>query len=130
MSLQRCAVLLCVSMALNELAIVYFDSRVILAAWALACLWILFDASLIAVQLAHTEALLQAQYKRNESMHEQNVAFSLQILHNSDNHLLLCELRTRITVLSQRCREHHSISIADPPMLKKGNSEGHIKLAP
>ena len=75
MSLKRCAVLMCVSMAINELALSYLDSRVILAAWATACLWILFDASLVAVQLTHTEALLQAQYKRNESMHEQNVAF-------------------------------------------------------
>ena len=99
-------------MAINELAILYFDSRVILAAWATACLWILFDASLVAVQLTHTEALLQAQYKRNESMHEQNVAFSLQILHNSDNHLLLCELRTKIAIQTMRLKEHHQMAIA------------------
>ena len=99
-------------MAINELAILYFDSRVILAAWATACLWILFDASLVAVQLTHTEALLQAQYKRNESMHEQNVAFSLQILHNSDNHLLLCELRTKIALQTMRLKEHHQNAIA------------------
>ena len=99
-------------MAINELALSYLDSRVILAAWATACLWILFDASLVAVQLTHTEALLQAQYKRNETMHEQNVAFSLQILHNSDNHLLLCELRTKIALQTMRLKEHHQIAIA------------------
>ena len=108
MSITRTAALFFVSLTINEVATHYLSNRVVLMAWALACLWILFDGSLVAVQLAQTEALLKAQIKRNEAMYEQNAAFSLQLLQTTDNRVLLCEIRTRLGNLNQRIKEHHA----------------------
>jgi hypothetical protein len=108
MSITRTAALFFVSLTINEVATHYLSNRVVLMAWALACLWILFDGSLVAVQLAQTEALLKAQIKRNEAMYEQNAAFSLQLLQTTDNRVLLCEIRTRLGILNQRIKEHHA----------------------
>ena len=108
MSITRYVALFFVSLTINEVATQYFSNRLVLLGWALACLWILFDASLVAVQLTHTEALLKAQIKRNETMYEQNAAFSQQLLHTTDNHVLLCEMRTKLGTIKQQLKEHHA----------------------
>jgi DNA-binding GntR family transcriptional regulator len=113
MSITRYVALFFVSLTINEVATQYFSNRLVLLGWALACLWILFDASLVAVQLTHTEALLKAQNMRNDAMYEQNAAFSQQLLHTTDNHVLLSEIRTKLGNLTNRLKEHHEQFMGD-----------------
>jgi len=44
-------------------------------------------------------------------MYEQNATLSLQSLHNTNNHLLLCELRSKLNTVNQRLKEHHMQSL-------------------
>jgi len=108
MSITRCVGLFFVSLTINEVATYHFSNRLVLLGWALACLWILFDGSLVAVQLTQTEALLKAQIMRNDAMYEQNAAFAQQLLHTTDNHTQLCEIRTKLGTIKQQLKEHHT----------------------
>jgi hypothetical protein len=114
--------LACVAITLNEILFSFVSTRCVLLCWALLCLWILYDSMLVATQLTNTELLLQHQTKLNNILHEQNLAFSTQMIHNQDNHQLLCELRTRLMLHGQRLKEHHQMATYHLDNLSSGNS--------
>ena len=106
MDLLRFAAMFLASLVANELLIRYFESRYICVAWALACLWVLTDGMLVATQLAVTEKAMQDMTRRCEALEIENLLPSNTILKNSENHLLLCEIRQRIILHGQRHRAH------------------------
>jgi len=100
----RCLALLGVVAVCNEFMRMYFDSRHILLCWAVLCLWILFDASLVAANLTQAERLLAEQTKRNGVLETENMLLITQLAHMRDTHVLLCEIRTRL--IHHRHRGH------------------------
>lgn len=96
-----------VAISINEIALAWTNTHYVCVGWALACMWLMFDAMLAVLDQQEAERGLKTQERHNETLHKQNLLLSETILHNNDNHLLLCELRTRLMVQSQRLRDHH-----------------------
>ena len=90
----------------NEIMTLYIRPKWVAAWWALACLWVLFDGMVVAAQLTQMEHDLKEQIKRNDALHAQNMVISSQNRQSTDNHVLLCELRTRLIHHGQRLRAH------------------------
>ena len=93
----RCMSLLIVSLAINEFTSNYFPSRYVLLGWAVLCIWILLDAALVAASLTQAELLLKEQVRRNDALQAENLKLATHMVNTSDNHLLLCEIRTRLS---------------------------------
>jgi cell division protein FtsB len=104
----RCLALLGVAAVCNELMSIYFDLRYVLLGWAVLCLWILFDGSLLAADLTQAERLLAEQTKRNGVLETENMLLITQLAHMRDNHVLLCEIRSRL--IHHRHRGHFNDS--------------------
>ena len=104
-NIPRCMALLVVSFAINEFMGQYFSSRYILLVWAVLCLWILLDASLVAASLTQAELALKEQAKRNEALHAENMLQAMQMTQITDNHLMLCEIRTRLIHHTQKHKQ-------------------------
>jgi hypothetical protein len=69
--------------------------------WALVALWVLYDGSVVATELARVEALLAEEKKRcNEMLTCHMISTHIQG-RLSDNHSLLCEIRQRVVTQGQ-----------------------------
>ena len=87
----RWGALFVASMALNELIAIYVLSR-----YAAVALWVLYDGSVVATELARVEALLAEEKKRCSEMRTCHMISTHIQGRLSDNHSLLCEIRQRI----------------------------------
>jgi len=92
----RWGALFVASMALNELIAIYVLSRYAAVGWALVALWVLYDGSVVATELARVEALLAEEKKRCTEMRTCHMISTHIQGRLSDNHSLLCEIRQRI----------------------------------
>ena len=69
--------------------------------WALVALWVLYDGSVVATELARVEVLLAEEKKRCSEMRTCHMISTHIQGRLSDNHSLLCEIRQRIVTQGQ-----------------------------
>jgi hypothetical protein len=98
-----------ITVGLNELMLHLLPPRLIGFAWALLCLWVLFDSTLVGTRVRDLEASATIQEARCTALETQNMHLCRTILFSNDNHLILCEIRQRVILQGQRARQpHHS----------------------
>jgi hypothetical protein len=77
------------------------SEQVLLVLWPFVVLWLLHDAWLAGLDLAHAEKIAKEQLATNTLLRANNTTFTMQLLNNDAQHHLLCEIRDRLAT------QHH-----------------------
>ena len=119
----ECMALFIVSTGLNELMCLYFQSRFVLLVWAVLCIWILLDASLVAASLTQAELALTEQVKRNNTLYAENLLLATRMVKVNDTHLLLCEIRSRLLPHRNKAQQHSMLRTGSCPAIPRPHVE-------